>query len=64
VPERAALLPVSQIGRLFVAFRFAATVLGVLVVPIAFLTILHETLSSSTGERPVNSVLHVEPKKR
>jgi hypothetical protein len=63
VPERADLLPVSQVGRLLVAFRLPATVLFVLVVPIAFLTILHETLSSSTGERTLSDPV-VEPKKR
>jgi hypothetical protein len=63
VAQRANLLPVSQVGRLLVAFRLSTAILGVLVVPIAFLTILHGTETSSTGDGRKASPV-VEPKKR
>src|SRR3990172_1581513 len=63
VAQRADLLPVSEIGRLLVAFRLSTTILGVLVVPIAFLAILHGTLTSSRGNG-LKSHPIVEPEKK
>src|SRR3990172_11238740 len=63
VAQRADLLPVSEIGRPLVAFRLWTTILGVLVVPIAFLAILHGTLTSSRG-KGLKSHPIVEPEKK
>jgi hypothetical protein len=49
--KRPYLLPVSQVGRFFVIAFFFLSILFVLVVPIAFLAILHETQPSSTAKQ-------------
>jgi hypothetical protein len=53
VPQRPYLFPVSQVGRLLAIALFLLSILLVLVVPIAFLAILHETQPSSTAKQSV-----------